>query len=99
MLLQQGNWQCGDGQHMECEVMTDTGQSVQCEVLTDSVQTAQCEVMTDSGRTVEDSSGHSDTEQRDGAVKSQKSQSSINRFSRHSETQWANVIYGDQITD
>ena len=50
MLLPQGNWQCGDGQHMECEVLRD------------------------SGWTVEDSSGHSDTEQRDGAVKSQNRQ-------------------------
>ena len=68
VLLQQGNWQCGDGQHMECEVLTDSGQSVQCEVLTDSVQTAQYEVMTESGRTLEDSSGHSDTEQTDCTV-------------------------------
>ena len=28
----------------------------------------QCEVLTDSGQTVEDSSGHSDTEQTGGAV-------------------------------
>ena len=36
VLLQQGNWECGDGQHMECEVLTESGQTVQCEVLTDS---------------------------------------------------------------
>ena len=44
VLLQQGNRQFGDRQHMECEVLTDSGQ------------------------TVEDSSGHSDTETTDGTV-------------------------------
>ena len=41
VLLHQGNWECGDGQHIECEVLTDSGQTVQCEVLTDSGQTVQ----------------------------------------------------------
>ena len=68
VLLQQGNWECGDGEHMECEVLTDSGQSLQCEVLTNSGQSVQCEVFTDSEQTVEDSSGHSDTEPTDGTV-------------------------------
>ena len=49
VLLQQGNWQCGDGEHMECEVLTESGQTVQCEVLTRSGQTVRYEVITDSG--------------------------------------------------
>ena len=69
------------------------------DIVTQIQQTVQCKVLTDSGQTVEDGSGHSDTEQRYGAVKSQKSQSSINSLSRHSETHWAEFIYGDQITD
>ena len=51
--MQQGNWQCDDGEHMECEVLRDSGQSVQCEVLTDSGQSVQCEVFTSSGQTAE----------------------------------------------
>jgi len=34
VLLQQGNWQCGDGQRMECGVLTGSGQTVQCEEMT-----------------------------------------------------------------
>ena len=49
VLLQQGNWECGGGQHMDCEVLTDSGQNVECEVLTDSEHNEQCEVLTDSG--------------------------------------------------
>jgi hypothetical protein len=41
---------------MDCVVQTDSGQIVECEVLTGS------------GQTVEDSSGHSDTEPTDGTV-------------------------------
>ena len=52
VLLQQGNWECGDGQHMECEVVTGSGQSVQCELLTGIGQTVECEVLTESGQTV-----------------------------------------------
>jgi hypothetical protein len=29
VLLQQGNWQCGDGEYVECEVLTDSGQTVE----------------------------------------------------------------------
>jgi len=36
--------------------------------VTQKQQTVQCEVLTDSGQTVEDSSGHSDTETTDGTV-------------------------------
>ena len=53
LLLQQGNWQCGDGEHMECEVLTDSGQTVQCEIMTDSGESVQCGVLTDSGQTVQ----------------------------------------------
>ena len=49
MLLQQGNWQCGDGQHIECEILTDSGQTVQCELLRDRGQSVECEVLTFSG--------------------------------------------------
>ena len=52
-LLQQGNWQCGDGEHMECEVVRESGQNVQCEVLADSGQSVQCEVLTGCGQTVQ----------------------------------------------
>ena len=57
VLLQQGKWQCGESEHMECEVLTESGETVQCEVLTESGQNILYEVMTDSGQTVGDSSG------------------------------------------
>jgi len=36
--------------------------------MTQNKQTVGCEVLTESGQAVEDSSGHSDTEQTDGTV-------------------------------
>ena len=53
LLLQQGNWQCGDGEHMECEVLRHSGQTVQCEVLTGSGENVQCEVLRDSGQSLQ----------------------------------------------
>ena len=38
------------------------------DIVNENKQTVQCEVLTDSGMTVEDSSGHSDKEPRDGTV-------------------------------
>ena len=38
------------------------------DVVTQNLETVKCEVMTDSGQTVDDSSGHSDTEQTGGTV-------------------------------
>jgi len=38
------------------------------DTVTQNEQTVECEVLTDSGQTVEDNSGHSDTERTDGTV-------------------------------
>ena len=38
------------------------------DILTQNQQTVQCEVLTDSGQTLEDSSGHSDTEPTHGTI-------------------------------
>ena len=51
------------------DIVTENQQTVECEVLTDSGHIVQCEVLTDSGQSVENSSGHSDTENRPHAVR------------------------------
>jgi len=48
--------------------MTQNQQRVECELLTDSRQILHCQVPRDSGQTVEDNSGHRDTERTESRV-------------------------------
>jgi len=57
------------------------------DIVTQSQQKDLCEFLTDSGKTVEDSSGHSDTESTDGTLWDTDSGMTMEDSSGHSDTE------------
>ena len=57
-------------QTVQCEVLRDIGHTVKdsVDIVTQYLQKVQCVILTYVGHTVADSSGHSDTEPKDGTV-------------------------------